>query len=65
MLTPRQLEIASYVAKGLKAREIAGALGVSPRTVEFHIEQAAQRIGGETRPRHTLTIWFLSLKDAA
>ena len=35
-LTPRQREVLQLVAEGRSAREIAGILEISPRTVEFH-----------------------------
>ena len=35
-LTPRQREIVQLLAEGKSAKEIAAALGLSPRTVEFH-----------------------------
>ena len=35
-LTPRQREILQLVAEGRTAREIAGVLGISRKTVEFH-----------------------------
>jgi DNA-binding NarL/FixJ family response regulator len=57
-LTPRQSEIAGMVAKGLSTRAIASETGLSPDTVNAHIKQAAHRLGGDTAPRHRLTIWF-------
>lgn len=59
-LTPRQKEVAQLVAKGMSAREISGKIGATVGTVEQHIKQAAQRIPGDTAPRHKLTLWFLS-----
>ena len=35
-LTPRQRQVLQLIAKGYRMREIAGALQVSPRTVETH-----------------------------
>ncbi|MEW6684515.1 MAG: response regulator transcription factor [Nitrospirota bacterium] len=35
-LTPRQREVLRLVAEGRSAKEIAAALHISPRTVEFH-----------------------------
>jgi DNA-binding NarL/FixJ family response regulator len=35
-LTPRQREILQQLAEGQSAKQIAAALGISPRTVEFH-----------------------------
>ena len=35
-LTPREREVMEHAARGLHAKEIAAALGISPRTVEVH-----------------------------
>jgi two-component system response regulator FixJ len=35
-LTPRELEVFQRITEGLHNREIAGDLGISPRTVEVH-----------------------------
>ncbi|MGY1501015.1 LuxR C-terminal-related transcriptional regulator [Streptomyces sp. QTS52] len=37
-LTPREREVAALVAKGMSNRQIASALGRSPRTVDGHVE---------------------------
>lgn len=37
-LTPREQEVLELVAKGLSAKEIAGQIGIAPRTVEGHID---------------------------
>lgn len=37
-LTPREQEILELVARGLSAKEIAGQIGIAPRTVEGHID---------------------------
>jgi DNA-binding NarL/FixJ family response regulator len=44
-LTTRQREILQLVAEGRAAREIAGLLGVSVKTVEFHKARIAERLG--------------------
>lgn len=62
-LTPRQKEIASLVAQGMSTKEIGSAIGLSPETVNVHIKQAAERIGGDTMPRHRLTLWFYKLRS--
>jgi non-specific serine/threonine protein kinase len=62
-LTAREREVAQLVAKGLTTQRIAAELGVSPRTVEGHIQQAAMRLGGDTPPRHRLTIWVFQLGE--
>nr|WP_137750113.1 LuxR C-terminal-related transcriptional regulator [Microbacterium sp. SGAir0570] len=48
-LTPRELEIAELVHRGLSNRQIANALFLSVRTVESHIYQARSKIGARSR----------------
>jgi RNA polymerase sigma factor (sigma-70 family) len=36
LLTPREREVLEHAVNGLHAKEIAAALGISPRTVEVH-----------------------------
>jgi len=43
-LTPRQREILQLLAEGRSAKEIASALGISPRTVEFHKYQMMESL---------------------
>lgn len=43
-LTPRQREILQLLAEGRSAKEIAGALGISSRTVEFHKYQMMESL---------------------
>jgi DNA-binding CsgD family transcriptional regulator len=38
-LTVSQLRVAELAAAGLTTRQIAGALFVTPKTVEFHLRQ--------------------------
>lgn len=47
-LTPRQAEIVGLFAQGLLAKEVAGRLNLSRRTVEFHKYQAMERLGIES-----------------
>lgn len=44
-LTPRQREILQLFAEGRSAKEIAAALGISARTVEFHKYQMMESLG--------------------
>jgi DNA-binding NarL/FixJ family response regulator len=46
-LTPRQREILQRVAEGRSAKEIAAALGLSARTVEFHKYTLMEALGVE------------------
>ena len=48
-LTPRQLEILSYVAKGLNNREIAPLIGIGPDCVKAHLKTAFARLGATSR----------------
>jgi DNA-binding NarL/FixJ family response regulator len=45
MLTPRQLEILQLLVEGRSAKEIAGSLAISPRTVESHKYQLMEAYG--------------------
>lgn len=47
-LTPRQREILHLLAEGRSAKEIAAALEISTRTVEFHKYQLMDRLGIDT-----------------
>jgi RNA polymerase sigma factor (sigma-70 family) len=44
-LTPREREVLEQAARGLHAKEIAAALGISPRTVEVHKTRIMEKLG--------------------
>jgi FixJ family two-component response regulator len=44
-LTPREREVLAQVAAGRHAKEIAAALGISPRTVEVHKARIMSKVG--------------------
>ena len=48
-LTPRETEVLSWVAKGKTNRDIGDILGMSPRTVNKHLEHVFEKLGVETR----------------
>jgi DNA-binding NarL/FixJ family response regulator len=48
-LTPRETEVLSWLAKGKTNRDIADILGMSPRTVNKHLEHIYEKLGVETR----------------
>jgi len=48
-LTPREMEVLNWVAKGKTNRDIADILGMSPRTVNKHLEHIFVKLGVETR----------------
>lgn len=44
ILTPRQTDCLFFLARGLTAKQIALELGISSRTVEFHIEVLKRKL---------------------
>ena len=48
-LTTREAEVLSWVARGKTNRDIAEILGMSPRTVNKHLEHVFEKLGVETR----------------
>lgn len=48
-LTPREAEVLSWVAKGKTNRDVGEILGMSPRTVNKHLEHVFEKLGVETR----------------
>jgi DNA-binding CsgD family transcriptional regulator len=48
-LTVRESEVVSWLAAGRTDREIASALGLSPRTVHKHLEHVYRKLGVTTR----------------
>lgn len=48
-LTPRETDVLVWVAKGKTNRDIAEIIGMSPRTVNKHLEHIYVKLGVETR----------------
>jgi DNA-binding NarL/FixJ family response regulator len=48
-LTDREGEILTWVARGKTSQEIAGILGLTKRTVDFHADSARAKLGVSTR----------------
>jgi DNA-binding NarL/FixJ family response regulator len=48
-LTPRESDVLAWLAKGKTNRDIAEILGMSPRTVNKHLEHIFVKMGVETR----------------
>lgn len=49
VLSPRELEMISYVARGLNFREIGEETGISPRTVQKHIINLLKKMGARNK----------------
>lgn len=49
LLTLREAEVLSWIARGKSNRDIAEILGLSPRTVNKHLEQIYAKLGVENR----------------
>ena len=50
-LTRREREVAAQVARGCTNRQIAQALGISPRTAENHVKRILAKLGARSRAR--------------
>lgn len=48
-LTSREREVVQLVARGLPNKAIAGELGISPRTVEVHLNHVFEKVGAPSR----------------
>jgi DNA-binding CsgD family transcriptional regulator len=49
-LTPSERRVADLAAEGLTTRQIAEALFVTPKTVEFHLRNTYQKLDIGSRP---------------
>ncbi|MBI3968072.1 MAG: response regulator transcription factor [Chloroflexi bacterium] len=54
-LTPREQELVSLVAEGLKNNEIAQRLTITPGTVANHVEHILEKLG--LRSRTQIAVW--------
>ena len=48
-LTPRELEVLSFVARGLRNKEIAAELVITERTVKFYVSSILNKLGAGNR----------------
>ncbi|MGI9380880.1 MAG: helix-turn-helix domain-containing protein [Methyloligellaceae bacterium] len=60
-LTERELQCLYYTACGLREREIAELLGISPHTTRVHMVNAKKRLGARNKT-HSVMIALLSGK---
>jgi DNA-binding NarL/FixJ family response regulator len=51
VLTGRELEVLRQVAEGLPSKQIAQQLGISERTVKFHVHSIFRKLGADNRAR--------------
>jgi DNA-binding CsgD family transcriptional regulator len=49
LLTPRERQVLSWLARGATNRRIGTALDLSPRTIEKHVERILAKLGAENR----------------
>jgi DNA-binding NarL/FixJ family response regulator len=56
-LTPREAEVLAQVADGLRNREIALQLGVSIKTVEFHLGNIFGKLCTRSRTEAVVRAW--------
>lgn len=62
-LTPREIEVAELVEKGLRNRDIAGNLGIQTGTVKIHLRHIFEKTG--VRGRYGLALSGLRDKGSA
>lgn len=58
-LTAREAQIVNAIAHGGSPREIAGELGLSPRTVGKHLEHCFRKLGVRSQPALAARAWEL------
>jgi DNA-binding CsgD family transcriptional regulator len=63
-LTSREGEVLSWLAKGKTNRDIAQILGLSPRTVDKHLEQIYAKLGVENRTAAAAIATSTSRRDS-
>ena len=54
-LTPREVEVLGYVARGLANKEIAHQLGTANGTIKMHVQNILEKLGASDRT-HAVTI---------
>jgi len=63
-LTAREVEVLLLIARGASNKQVAGFLGISPKTAGTHIERIYSKIGVSTRSTATLFAMQQGLLDS-
>jgi two-component system, NarL family, nitrate/nitrite response regulator NarL len=56
VLSPRELEVASLVARGLSNKQFARSLGITESTVKIHLNSIFRKLGATNRYKLILSI---------
>jgi LuxR family transcriptional regulator len=59
-LSPREIEVLQWSAEGKSAGDLATILGISERTVNFHVHQAMQKLNA---PNKICAVYRAAVKD--
>ena len=57
MLTEREVEVLTLVARGMANHEIAAALFVTPATAKTHVSRLLTKLGGRDRAQLIVTAY--------
>lgn len=63
-LTAREVEVLVLIARGASNKQVAGLLGIAPKTAGTHIERIYSKIGASTRSTATLFAMQQGLLDS-
>ncbi|MGU3540501.1 response regulator transcription factor [Methylobacterium sp. A54F] len=63
-LTAREREIVTWVSRGKSSADVAQIVGISERTVNFHIENVMRKLGVATRMQAAITCLTQGLIEA-
>jgi HD-GYP domain-containing protein (c-di-GMP phosphodiesterase class II) len=63
-LTAREVEVLILIARGASTKQVASALGITPKTAETHVERIYSKIGASTRSTATLFAVQCGLLDS-
>jgi DNA-binding NarL/FixJ family response regulator len=63
-LTVREREVLRLIAQGLPGKQIAGALGITERTVKFHTAALIRKLGADNRAQAVALASRRGLLDA-